>query len=311
MSPAVSPPAWRARQLAGLFLTLFTLSAWGGEPAVRWTMLAITPLQDVADSHVLRLPGGGTILIDAGRVGDNPGAVVAQLKAQGVTRIDLAVISHFHIDHYGALLEVHDAGIPIARVVGLVPDEASANPEMPWGCDLAHVRQTLADLKARHIPFSTPAIGEHLWEEHTATGAAVILEVLSVYDGLHTPIGRTDVNDTSILLRLSVGPTRALFTGDINHPMGAYLAQSSVDLSADVLKVPHHGTEGVAPDSFFDRVGAKAALVPAPHKLWSSVRSARVRNYFAERNIPVYVSGEHGNVTVTLTEHGYGIETEH
>jgi len=273
-------------------------------------MLDITPREDVADSHLLQMPGGATVLIDAGRLGDNPDAVVKQLKARGVTRIDLAVISHFHVDHYGALLDVCDAGISIGKVVLNVPDAASANPEMPWGCNLEDVHRTLDGLRARGIPFVTPAIGDRIWEERTISGATVALDVLCVYDGLHTPIGRTDVNDTSILLRLSVGPTRALFTGDLNHSMGAYLAQSSVDLAADVMKVPHHGTEGVAPDSFFDRVGAKAALVPAPHKLWITVRSARVRNYFAERNIPVYVSGERGNVTVTLTEHGYRIETE-
>jgi len=301
---------WTRRHVLLAVLLLCALSSSGEEPAVRWTMLDITPHEDVADSHLLQMPGGATVLIDAGRMGDNPDGVLKQLKAHGITHIDLVVISHFHIDHYGALLDLPDAGITIGKVVVNVPDAASANPEMPWGCNLEHVRQTLDGLRDRGIPFTTAAIGDRIWEERTTSGAAVTLEVLSVYDGLHTPIGRTDVNDTSIILRLSVGPTRALFTGDLNHAMGAYLAQSSVDLAADVLKVPHHGTESVAPDSFFDRVGAKAALVPSPHKLWITVRSARIRNHFAERNIPVYVSGERGNVTVTLTEHGYGIETE-
>jgi competence protein ComEC len=286
-----------------------SLSLTAGE-SVRWSMLNIMGKKDVADCHVIRMPSGATILIDAGLLADSPGAVVNALKARKIQSIDLAIISHFHIDHYGALLDVHDAGIPIARVVGNVPDKAAAQPEAPWGCSLPHVHYTLDELRRRGIPFSTPKIGERVWEERTAEGTDVALDAVCLFDGLNTPIGRTDVNDTSIILRLSVGATRALFTGDLNHSLGTFLAQSDFDLAADVLKVPHHGIEGAAPNSFFERVGASAALVPTPRHHWESPRAARIRGFFAERQIPAYVSGLHGDVTVTLTGQGYEIETE-
>lgn len=274
-------------------------------------MLPVTPKSDVADSHLLRLPGGFTAVIDAGLLGDSPGAVVNALKAEGVQRIDLMVISHFHIDHYGAMIDVIDAGIPIGRVAVNVPDKAAADPERPWGCNLDHVRHTLDELGRRQTPWFTPTIGQTLWEGQTPDGTRAALEVVALYDGLNTPIGRTDVNDTSIILRLSVGQTRALFTGDLNAPLGSYLAQSAdFDLKADLLKVPHHGTEGAAPNTFFDRVGAKAALVPAPRDLWESDRSARFRDYFAAQGVPTYVSGINGSVTVTFTSNGYEIATE-
>jgi competence protein ComEC len=254
--------------------------------SARWAMLNVMGREDVADCHLLTLPGGAKILIDAGLLGDSPGAVVRKLQEAQVQSIDLAIISHFHIDHYGALLDVIDAGIPIRKVVVNVPDKAAADPEMPWGCNLAHVQYTLDGLRSRGIPYFTPAIGERLWEERTAAGTLVTLDVVCLYDGLNTTIGRTDVNDTSILVRLSVGPTRALFTGDLNHYLGAHLAQSDFDLKADVLKVPHHGGEGAAPNSFFDRVGASAALVPGPRKLWESERAARIRGYFEGKKSP-------------------------
>jgi beta-lactamase superfamily II metal-dependent hydrolase len=278
--------------------------------STRWTMLAVTPREDVADSHLLRLPGGLTVLIDAGKLGDSPQAVLNQLKAEKVTDLDLVIISHFHIDHYGALTELIDAGIRIKRVALNVPDRAAADPEKPWGCDLNHVNEVLARLRASDIPYFTPKIGERLLETKTPRGDLVSLDVVTLYDGLNTPIGRTDVNDTSMIVRLSHGRTRALFTGDLNHALGAWLATSDFDLKADLLKVPHHGTEGVAPNEFFDRVGAKAALVPSPKPLWESARSLRVRNYFSERNIPVYVSALRGKVTAILAADGYCIETE-
>jgi beta-lactamase superfamily II metal-dependent hydrolase len=92
--------------------------------------------------------------------------------------------------------------------------------------------------------------------------------------------------------------------------LGAWLATSSFDLQADILKAPHHGTEGCAPDTFFDRVKSSAVLVPSPAGLWASARSMRIRNYFADRKIPAYVNGIHGNVLVTFRSDGYSIETE-
>jgi beta-lactamase superfamily II metal-dependent hydrolase len=93
--------------------------------------------------------------------------------------------------------------------------------------------------------------------------------------------------------------------------MGSFLARSDFDLRADLLKVPHHGTEGCAPNEFFARVNPKAALVPSPKALWLSLRSKRIRDYFSAHSIPTYVSGIDGDVTVTMTAQGYSIETEH
>lgn len=289
---------------------LLASTAPATENATRWTMLMVTPRNDVADSHLIELPDGAKVLLDAGKLGDSPGVVLAQLKAKNITSLDLVIISHFHVDHYGALTELVESGIKIKRVAMNVPDQASADLEKPWGCNLAHVQATLAVLAAHHIPYFTPKIGDRLIDATAADGTPVGLEVLSLNDGLNTPVGLTDVNGTSMVVRLTHGHTRVLFTGDLNHAMGAFLASSPVDLHADLLKAPHHGTEGTVPNEFYDRVGATAVLVPAPKAIWESERSMRMRNYFMDHHVPAYVSGLRGNVTVTLTDHGYQVETE-
>lgn len=291
-------------------VALLASSALAGEDTARWTMLNVTQRNDVADSHLLELPGGIKVLIDAGRLADSPGAVLDHLKARNITSIDLAVISHFHTDHYGALTELVENGITIKRVAVSVPDKASADLEKPWGCDLEDVNRVLDTLSDHHIPYFTPKIGECLLDYATTNGTEICLEVLSINDGLNTPVGLTDVNGTCMVLRLSCGKTRVLFAGDLNHAMGEYLANSAVDLRADILKASHHGTEGTVPNEFYDRVGATAVLVSSPKNLWESARSMRTRNYFLEHEVPTYVSGVNGSVTVTLTDHGYQVETE-
>jgi competence protein ComEC len=101
-----------------------------------------------------------------------------------------------------------------------------------------------------------------------------------------------------------------LFTGDLNHKIGSYLAKSATEISADILKVPHHGTETVAPNNFFQKVSPKYGLVPAPEYLWLSDRSKRVRNWFLQNNIPVYVSGISGDVRVAVNGNTLTINAE-
>ena len=249
-------------------------------------------------------------MIDVADAVDAPGAALEGLKKRGIKQLDLVVLTHFHKDHYGRLRDVVKAGIVVKKVALNVPDRASADREIPWGADWADIQALLTDLHDWKIPYFTPKAGDRLIEVKDDQGIASGLDVLCVYDGLNTPVGATDVNDTSIILRLFDGPTRVLFAGDLNAKLGGYLATSDIDFSADVLKAPHHGTEGCAPNIFFDRVGAGVVLVPSPKKLWESDRSKRIREYFSGHKIPAYVSGINGDVTVTLSAKGYSIVAE-
>ena len=279
-------------------------------PVTTWYMLNVSPKNEQADCHLIILPDGRKILIDIADAGDAPGTALAGLKALNVTAVDLVVISHFHLDHYGRLADLLNSGVTIKRVAVNVPDAASARPEKPWGCDLEHVAATLDLLRARHVPFFTPTAGECLMETSINGVSIAKLEVVCLYHGLDSPVGPTDVNDTSIIVRLSHGKTRALFPGDLNNALGSWLASSSFDLAADILKAPHHGTEGCAPDIFFDRVHPSSVLVPSPAKLWLSARSMRIRNYFASRRVPTFVSGINGRTKVQFRGETYTVESE-
>ena len=52
-----------------------------------------------------------------------------------------------------------------------------------------------------------------------------------------------------------------LFTGDLENEAEKRLAQSEIDLSADVLKVGHHGSAGASSEVFLDRVNPKISVI--------------------------------------------------
>jgi len=278
----------------------------------RWTMINVTPKTAQADCHLLEFPDGTKVLVDPADAVDAPGTALAYLQQHQIKHLELVVISHFHLDHYGRLVDIVKAGIQIDRVaINLPADRSVADRERPWGCDWDHVQSVLQFLRERKIPYFTPIAGEVLIAR-VVNGVAVKLEVVCLYDGIHTPVGETMVNDTSIVLRLSHGATRALFTGDLDLRLGAWLAQSHFDLAADIIKVPHHGAEVHPPNEFYDRVNPKVALVSAPKALWlGSLRCKRLRDYFSAHSIPAYVTGLNGHVTVNMTAQGFSIQPEH
>jgi competence protein ComEC len=297
------------------FIVLVTLIAGNacarkGE-TTRWTMINVTPAQLQADCHLIEFPDDTRVLIDAAEAADAPGVLLAYLQAHKIKRLNLVLLSHFHRDHYGKLLDIINSGIKVDRVaLNLPASREIADVEKPWGCNWEEVQSVLRFLADRHIPYFTPRNGERLIEIKRK-GITTALDVVCLYDGIATPIGRTDINDTSMIVRLTHGPTRVLFTGDLNQRLGAWLANSDFDLKADILKVPHHGTEGTAPNEFFAKVGPKIAMVPSPKGLWFSLRSKRIRDYFSEHQIPVYVAGIHGSVTVEMSGGSYVVATEH
>ena len=195
------------------------------------------------------------------------------------------------------MLPILDAGIEIKEVYFNIPNKEICDREIPWGCNYLQILDYHRKLDQQNvkIKLAKPGLIFDL-------GNGATIKILYAFDGVHTPVGKTDINDLSLIMMLEQFEHKILFTGDLNRPIGKYLAQNAPDIQAEVLKVPHHGTEGCAPNSFFKAVDPKYALVPAPQGLWCSERSSRIRNWFQEENIPIFVNGFHGDVRVEIQD---------
>ena len=287
-------------RLAAIPLVAVFLSASAvPQPTVEWTMVNVNAGDAQADAHLIRMPDGGFQMIDAG---DRTGRLVPYLRERGVKHIERVFISHLHKDHYDALPAILAADIGIGEVYVNYPERSVCDAEIPWGCDFADIEQTIALLREKGVSVVEVKPGQVVYSKD-----GVRLEILYAYNGIDSPVGRTDVNDTSMIMALEYGRTRLLFTGDLNLALGTYLAAHAPDIKADILKVPHHGTEGVAPNEFFERVGASVAMVPAPRDLWLSDRSKRIRRYFNEKGTRTFVSGICGDVTILIRQDGFTV----
>jgi competence protein ComEC len=290
---------------------LFVLSisgVWGLGIYVKpltWTMVNVNYSPQQGDAHLIQTSKGKNILIDTGHLDPARKALIPFLQSMGVKKIDTVFITHPHKDHYLGLLAILERGIPIETVYMNDIGRKECEAEMPLACDFDEIVSYRAMLKDNRVTVLEAKAGTVF-----DLGLGSSLKMLYVFDGVNTPVGRTDINDMSHIMLLKHGFNTALFTGDLNAKLGAYLAQEGKDLRVDILKLPHHGTEGAPPDAFFDAVSPKAVMVPSPALLWCSPRSARMKNWVEARNIPTYVNGFSGHVTVKMDFFGYQIDAE-
>lgn len=168
------------------------------------------------DAVLLRLPGGKHILYD---LGNRDGALADALAAFGVDSLEAVLISHMDLDHFGAHAAVR--GISVNR--WYLPQ--TPVPDSAW--------QNLRDL--------LDASGA---EQETLFAGDTLLWPGGVEAEVLWPPSGSDAadNECSLVLRISHAGRRLLLTGDIEGAAEADLLHTGRSLSADLLKVSHHGS---------------------------------------------------------------------
>jgi competence protein ComEC len=198
------------------------------------------------DAALIDLPDGRLMLVDAGGNpggGVDPGSavLVPLLHARRRERVDLAVITHPHPDHYGGLAAVLE-GFPIGELWD--SGQAEAELGIDGGTDAA--AELLTRARSRGTKVRKPA--ELCGRPIEASGARItVLAPCPTHDpGL-------DANDNSLVLRIEYQGRSLLLMGDAEAQEEAALLADGAPLRADVLKVGHHGS----------RTSSSAALLSA------------------------------------------------
>lgn len=164
---------------------------------------------------------GEYMLIDGGypEYGD---VVVERLKTEGVKRLKYLVATHAHADHVGGLSEVMEAFM-IDHVLAPVTSDAENISFQIFAENVA----------ANGLRIEVPTAGDTF----TLGGANI-----SLLGPLSDPSSVEDVNNTSLVMKLTYKDVSFLFQGDASYDEEQEILNSGADLKVDVLKVGHHGS---------------------------------------------------------------------
>jgi len=207
-----------------------------GWPSENWLLIACEVGQ--GDAMVLSTGEEGTaVVVD---VGPEPGLMAACLDRLGIGTIPLLVLTHLHADHIDGL-----AGAIEGRSVGAIAVGPGRDPAGAWE---GVVRQATA----RHIPLVEFTPGLH-WES-----GQLGLTVLGPKKEFHGT--DSDPNNDSLVVMAERDSERILLTGDVEVEAQQALLNAKIDLAADVLKVPHHGSARLL-DGFVRAVSPRVAVI--------------------------------------------------
>lgn len=250
--PRLIPPKRTVHQLLTVgAVLLFTASL---PPVVRRPLEVTAINVGQGDCFFLQTPRGINVLIDGGGDLDlgqvsrrDIGAerVVPYLRHRRVEKLDYVILSHPHDDHLAGLLAVLED-----FEVGLVLDNGDQHPSPTYD-------RYLDLLVEKGIPYRTLRAGDSL-----RLGDGVVLKVL--YPQVLRPHLPSAQNNNSLLIKVEFGGVRMLFTGDLEAPVLYDLAHDpSLDLQAQWLKVPHHGSRTSLAEDFYEAVDPIWAVISA------------------------------------------------
>ena len=189
-----------------------------------------------ADCVLLR-QGAHAMLVDAGN-NDDADFIVEALSAQGVTSLEWVVGTHPHEDHIGSL----DAVIRQFEVQHVLMPKVQANTRT-----FEDVLDAVAD---KGLKITAPTVGAQF-----ALGGAQVTVL-----GPAADYG-DETNNWSVGLRVTYGDTAFVLCGDAEARAEGDMLDTGLPLSADVLKLGHHGSSTSTSDAFLAAVHPSAVVI--------------------------------------------------
>ena len=193
------------------------------------------------DSFLLRTQEQ-TVLIDTGEA-EYADTVVSALKEYGVEQLDLVIATHMHSDHMGGMAEVLEAVPAKTFIMTELPEELT-----PTSRVYENLLTALEQSPETEVIPAQPGDRYSLGDGVTLT----ILGPVADYD---------DLNRTSVVCRVDAGDRSFLFTGDMEKKAENDLIAAGADLSADVLKVGHHGASTSSTADFLAEVDPVCSVI--------------------------------------------------
>lgn len=229
--------------------------------------------------------GGETMMIDGGP-NDSGGKAEQYVAAYGIKTLKYIVPTHPDEDHVGGLTDV----VQKLTVQNAIMTDATANTHT--------FEKLLTTIRNRHVKVLRAKVGDR----YTLGGASFVIK---------GPVKEySDTNDMSIVLKLQYGNRSFLFTGDAPTTAEADMLATGEDLSADVLKVGHHGSKTATSPAFLKAVSPRYGIISVGKDNTYGLPNQAVLNRLQAAGVQLLRTDKQGTIVIQTDGSSLTVKTE-
>ncbi len=243
------------------------------------------------DSIFIETPKTTQILIDGG-----PNSKVLEKLNEQMPffdrSLDMIILTHPDADHLAGLVEVLKSyKANFVAWTGV----SSSRPEF---------QEFLAEINQGNAQKLFLAEGEKI-----IIGKDVYFEVLAPLENFQ---GRevSDFNSSSLVLKMVYGKSTFLFTGDSPQSIEWQLVEEGKDISSQVLKVSHHGSDSSTSDIFLQAVDPEIAVISVGEKNRYGHPAAEILERLEKYGIKIMRTDQFGDITVFADGRSYQMKVQ-
>lgn len=237
------------------------------------------------DSILINHFNGNQILIDGGPGGKIKGEI-GKCQPFYDRTIEWVILTHPHFDHLSGLNWVL-SNYKVEKVL-----HSGTN----------HSSNTYQEFK------------KILEEKQILTKAIEKSKKIDLKEGVHldnfsvfNPDDLDNLNNASIVSKLTYASSTILFTADAEKELQEKLLEQGVNVKADILKVPHQGARDGAWKKFLKEVAPKTAVLSVGENSYGHPHEEALKLY---RNMKLFRTDQDGTIRVFTDGKGWEIETE-
>ena len=236
------------------------------------------------DSIFIELPNNETILIDAAESYQSE-KIINYLKNLNYQKIDYVIGTHPHTDHIGGLKDIINT-FEIGKIY--MPKVVSTTKTY---------ESLLMAIKDKNLKINTAKAGTSIIDTDTLK-----INILAPNSETYT-----ELNNYSVVTKITYGTTKFLFMGDAEK-----LSENEIkeNVSADVIKIGHHGSNTSSNIDFIKKVNAKYGIISVGlNNKYNLPKEETIKNW-ENSGTKIYLTSINGTIRASSDGTNIKIESE-
>lgn len=236
------------------------------------------------DSIFIELPNNETMLIDAAESYQSEN-IINYLKNLNYQKIDYVIGTHPHTDHIGGLKNIINT-FEIGKIY--MPKVVSTTKTY---------ESLLMAIKDKNLKINTAKAGTSIIDTD-----ALKINILAPNNSIYT-----ELNNYSVVTKISYGTTKFLFMGDAEK-----LSENEIkeNLTADVIKIGHHGSNTSSSIDFIKKVNAKYGIISVGlNNKYNLPKEETITNW-ENSGTKIYLTSTNGTIRASSDGTNIKIESE-